>query len=154
MRKKAKKKCKKKNNISAIFIIAHRRPQAEGNEAEDLTTLNLAHNYLGAKGLEAALGAVTHSDTLRTVDLSHNNLDNAAVDLARPIRPPSRRGGERAHLNSGTRTVNSPPPTHVPRDHPLPAKKQIFWHPPKLKKNKTKKQNTDNHRRVANSRIL
>eukprot|EP01010_Urceolus_cornutus_P001759 NODE_232_length_1960_cov_330.654631_g182_i0.p1 GENE.NODE_232_length_1960_cov_330.654631_g182_i0~~NODE_232_length_1960_cov_330.654631_g182_i0.p1 ORF type:complete len:501 (+),score=94.08 NODE_232_length_1960_cov_330.654631_g182_i0:106-1608(+) len=51
----------------------------DGNAAVDLTVLDLSQNYLGVKGLGAALAAIADSDTINTVKINNNQIDNAGV---------------------------------------------------------------------------
>jgi len=55
--------------------------QLEAAPEKDLSVLDLSHNYLGAKGLEAALAAISNLDTVHTIDLSDNHLDNGAITV-------------------------------------------------------------------------
>jgi len=48
-------------------------------EEEDLTVIDLEDNYLGTKGLAAALATIAESDTVHTLKLANNHIDNAGV---------------------------------------------------------------------------
>eukprot|EP01012_Entosiphon_sulcatum_P023562 TRINITY_DN2863_c0_g1_i3.p1 TRINITY_DN2863_c0_g1~~TRINITY_DN2863_c0_g1_i3.p1 ORF type:complete len:218 (-),score=43.99 TRINITY_DN2863_c0_g1_i3:79-732(-) len=50
-------------------------------QAPELTTLDLNSNYLGTKGLQAALAALSESTTVHTVKLRDNQIDNNGVTI-------------------------------------------------------------------------
>eukprot|EP00993_Chasmostoma_nieuportense_P000478 NODE_1440_length_1504_cov_31.545389_g1365_i0.p1 GENE.NODE_1440_length_1504_cov_31.545389_g1365_i0~~NODE_1440_length_1504_cov_31.545389_g1365_i0.p1 ORF type:complete len:473 (+),score=135.13 NODE_1440_length_1504_cov_31.545389_g1365_i0:57-1475(+) len=48
-------------------------------EDDELEVLDLTGNYLGAKGLKAAFGTISQSDTVTTLKLPNNQIDNTGV---------------------------------------------------------------------------
>eukprot|EP01006_Ploeotia_vitrea_P006548 TRINITY_DN13714_c0_g1_i1.p1 TRINITY_DN13714_c0_g1~~TRINITY_DN13714_c0_g1_i1.p1 ORF type:complete len:495 (-),score=59.01 TRINITY_DN13714_c0_g1_i1:125-1609(-) len=54
--------------------------QLEDN-GEEITEMDLSNNYLGAKGLQAALQTIQNSETIHTLKLKDNQIDNAAVTI-------------------------------------------------------------------------
>eukprot|EP00997_Jenningsia_sp_PLL12_P006015 NODE_2560_length_902_cov_81.922626_g2104_i0.p1 GENE.NODE_2560_length_902_cov_81.922626_g2104_i0~~NODE_2560_length_902_cov_81.922626_g2104_i0.p1 ORF type:complete len:196 (+),score=70.97 NODE_2560_length_902_cov_81.922626_g2104_i0:187-774(+) len=50
-------------------------------QEEDLTVMDFTNNYLGAKGIHAALASVADSTTIHTLKLAGNQMENDAVGI-------------------------------------------------------------------------
>eukprot|EP00906_Rhabdomonas_costata_P027573 RCo039131 len=72
-------KCKElsvKPNTALVQQLAK-----EEAEEEDITVLDLSNNYLGVKGLKAALESLGPTSTIHTLKLCNNQIDNAGITV-------------------------------------------------------------------------